>query len=265
MSFIEHIEARRKYREEQKKEIKATNEKVDKIKEHWSTILINYPEHQEAFDYVDELFPHCDVKNVTVYKANRDFLAKLGFKGVGGFCHKKTKSVVLSSHSREPIVRRSRYQVFAIIEPDEVIVHELIHYCYFFEKNTGRSLHLNEEFAYGYSIGYLRSKGFSDEDIIKKNFLPYLYKTAEDRIAVDIILKKEKMPAKNWHSLSNPLKEMLYKKYLSDIYDRAIKASYKRGHKIIDIYTRKIEDKRGVERESVVDEPSATKFDFLDI
>ena len=133
MSFIEFIEARRHQREKQAEIIKSTNENIEKIKKHWSTIPINYPEYKEAFDYVDELFPHCNVKEVLIYKANRIFLAKLGFAGVGGFCHKTSKAVVLASHS-SLVKRRSydKYQVSAVIKPDEVITHELIHYCYFY-------------------------------------------------------------------------------------------------------------------------------------
>jgi len=265
MGFIDYIEARRQHREKEKKLIETTNENIEKIKKHWSTLPLNYPKYQEAFDYVDELFPHCNVKNVIVYKANKDFLAKLGYAGVGGFCHRSSKSVVLSSHSSVKKRNYSKYQIFAAIKPDEVIVHELIHYCYFFENNTGQSVHLNEEFAYGYSVYYLRDKGFSDEEIIKNNFLPYLYKTEEDKINLTIILNMENMSEKRWNSLSSPMKQSIYKKYRPVIYDKAIENSYKRGHKIIEIYSRKIDEKRGIKRELPIKGLPPTKFDFLDI
>jgi hypothetical protein len=48
---------------------------------------------------------------------------------------------------------------------------------------------LVEEFAYGLSLGYLRNKGYSDEDVIKNNYLPYLVDCVQ-RDAFEIILKE---------------------------------------------------------------------------
>ena len=53
---------------------------------------------------------------------------------------------------------------------DEVIVHELLHYCHA-SIGSDTDINLSEEFAYGWSLGYLRAKGYSDEEIIENNLL----------------------------------------------------------------------------------------------
>jgi hypothetical protein len=265
MTYIDFIEHRHQHLEKEKKNIEVTNENIEKIKKHWSTKEIAYPEYKEVYDYVDALFPHCNVKDVVVHKANKEYLAKMGFEGIGGFCHKSSKSVILSSHSKQRPKRVSKYQIIAKIQPDEVIVHELLHYCYFFEKNPGQSMHLQEEFAYGYSVDYLRGKGFTDNDIIKNNFLPYFYRTEEDKFAVTIMLQKENITRETYQKFSYTKKQRIYKKHRSIIYDRVIEESYKRGRKVIEIYSKLIDKKRGVEEEVTVQSSKVTKFDFLDI
>ena len=56
---------------------------------------------------------------------------------------------------------------------DEVLCHELIHFGANYRLPTS-SRSVEEEIAYGKSIGYLRQRGRTDDFIIEKNMLPYL-------------------------------------------------------------------------------------------
>ena len=94
------------------------------------------------------------------------YFSDSGFGGAGGFYSKTYKVIIISGKQKQrKKTYADRYSVSAKLEIDEVIVHELLHYCYFEEGKSNKSVGLNEEFAYGWSIGYLRKKGYTDDEL----------------------------------------------------------------------------------------------------
>ncbi|KKL46025.1 hypothetical protein LCGC14_2349720, partial [marine sediment metagenome] len=170
ITMVDVVVANHKKISSTKKQMALLRKNIDKIRNNINTKKINYPEFKECFDYVDNLFPRVNVKSVTLYKPSPKLMQKLGFGHAGGFYDRVSKIVVFTRFMSS-IGTRDRYSIKAKLTQDEVIVHELCHYSYFEEGKSSVSQELNEEFAYGWSIGYLRQKGYSDEDIVDKNFL----------------------------------------------------------------------------------------------
>lgn len=165
-----------------RKSFTATAERLSRIKAYEHTKRIKYPdpEYKAAFDYVHDLYPFAGVKQAFIYHTTKHFLQEVGYGGVGGFYDTNAKVVVITDWLGDG--EYNEFKVQAEFTTDEVLCHELIHYCANYRLATS-SRNVEEEIAYGKSIGYLRQKGRTDDFIIEKNMMPYLMSTI-DKAAV---------------------------------------------------------------------------------
>jgi len=199
------------------------DDSIQKIRARHSTREIKYPEYNEAFEYVDDRFPKAQAKEAVVLECDRSFLDKIGYKGVGGFFSRPHKIVVIpdvfyaSKRKRKKTIWET---VSGEFEIDEVLVHELLHYVSNKTCETWKSLQVEEEFAYGNSADYLRSRGRADDDIIRKNFMPYL---------MSIVRQKR-------HILDDPTRSQTEDQLL---FNKAIKEAYQLGVDILAIWDAK--------------------------
>lgn len=222
------------------KQFALTQKNIEKVKKI-SIKKIEYPEFKEAYEYVDNLFPAAHVKDVIIHKVMAKDLEKMGYGGVEGFYDPVTKIVVISGAHKSLYHGDSRYKIEAKVEKDEVIVHELCHYSYVAMEFSSISSEMREEFAYGWSIGYLRQKGYSDEFIIKYNFLPYLYGLFHEKATIKILARNDITVAK-YNSLSSYKRKECNRIYKRQIFILAKEMATERGQQIIDIYSDKLEE-----------------------
>ena len=209
-------------------------ENLEKIKNHPDTVVIKYPQYKEAFDYVDKKFPEEDVKSVTVYHCNQRFLAKLGYEGVGGFFEKVMKTIVLSSLDYS---KSKKYSIKAKMEVDEVLVHELLHYVYDCDGFGKSSYRVDEEFAYGNSIGYLRSKGMSDEEIVNNNFLPFFVSIADRKKIIRKVLLENDYDLHKFYKRSMKYQKRVLERLRNKIFEEIKISSFDQGMKLVEIYS----------------------------
>jgi len=259
-TIVDLVNHRNRVSENHKKELSLLAKNIDKIKKHSLTKEIHYPKFKESYDYVDKFFPNINIKEVITYKVNSKFLEKIGYQGVGGFYDKIYKNVVFSS-SILPGTRLRKLckgSIVAKITDDEVLTHELIHYCYF-EKNIGNSVDIQEEFAYGWSYGYLNAKGYSDDKIIDNNYLPYLFNVAKKSV-FEMILARDSLTTQ-WNDFSSQKKNRVYKKYNKEIHKRSLEMARERGRQIIKIYCEKCNQK--VEKN--LNKEKMDRFNLMDI
>jgi len=243
MMFSEYQKKVDQFAEDYKKMGENLKNNIEKIKNHSDTRIIKYPNHKESFDYVDGLFCNSGVKEVTIYQCNRPFLEKLGYKGVGGFFEKIMKTIVIPDLPFETISKKN--DIVAKITIDEVLVHELLHYVSDSHKKQTISMELEEEFAYGNSVGYLKSKGYTNEEIVKNNFMPFLYSVTYSRYGGEVL---KEVLQENGYDVSQFKKELpikqkkIIEKNKKAIHQRTIDKAFKKGMEIIDIYSGKKEE-----------------------
>ncbi len=255
-TYLHDYKARKEYR----KIYEETQKNISKIKKE--ALEIKYEDYANAYNYVDNLFPGCNVKDVIIYKLTFLRMSKMGYGEAEGFYDPVSKTVVISS-ARPFSKRSSKYDIRAKITRDEVIVHELCHYCYVALGHRSISSEMREEFAYGWSIGYLRQKGYTDDQIIKYNFLPYLFSICYSD-AMREILVKEGIDIKKFKDFSSYKKRELGRKYESKIFELTKHMSEKKGKEIIALYSKKIEQSNDyLFREEPGKEVS--RFDILDL
>lgn len=247
--------------ENTKKQIKLTVEKSERIKKNPSTKKILYEDYKESFDYVGRLFPDVDVPSIDVRQATPLLLHKLGYDGIGGFFERISKTVIISAHSLAP-VPFTRYTIKAKLHKDEVIVHELLHYCHN-EIGSNPSMHMKEEFAYGWSSGYLRNKGYTDEEIVRDNYLPYLYNFCYKDGFFDI-LKSEGVDIEKIRKATQRGRERIIAPLKNKIHKEIIKLATQKGMDIIRRYLKKIEE-GDVYNSNIVNRPQHTVFDMIDL
>jgi hypothetical protein len=162
-------------------------------------------------------------------------MEKYGFTGVEGFYSILLKTIIVAGKRKS---QKSDYKfcIRAKIQEDETIVHELLHYAYVAEGRTSVSSEMREEFAYGYSIGYLRRK-YTDEEIIEFNFLPYLFSLAYP-LAIPKIVSENGFTQQQFKEMSHFQKYDFYRKNEKKIYELAKDMAMERGRKLIQLYSK---------------------------
>ena len=223
---------------------------------------IGHSDFPDAYDYVDNLFPTANVKEVDIYKVMARDLERLGYGGVEGFYDRVSKIVVISTARHSPPSVNRQYHVEAKITRDEVIVHELCHYCYGDIGQRSISREMVEEFAYGWSVGYLKTKGYSDDYIIKYNFLPHLIGVAYND-ATKNILAQIGVGVKQYNAYTPYKKKEFAKIYGKKVFLRAKELAMEIGHKIIEIYSNKMNS--GREEYIYEQNEDISRFDILDL
>ena len=204
------------------------------IKSDKQTEQINYPEYQPSFDYVDDLFPKKHIKEVGIFVCSDQLLNDLGYSGIGGFFERVLKTIVI----RKDVENNTKGKFVGKFKIDEVIVHELLHYVSDLFGTPKTSLEIEEEFAYCYSVGYLRQK-YADEQIIYDNFMPFLANIIDRK---KIILKVLEKYGKSYDDLieNENFAKLFLEANQKEIEDMIEKEAYKRGKEIIDLYDSKM-------------------------
>jgi len=249
----------RNLRENSKKQFQGHVKNIEKIKKI-ALKKIKYPEFKEAYDYVDDLFPRAKVKEIKIYKVSSKDLGRLGYGGAEGFYDTVSKIVVVCGARKPYVPVDKRFFIQAKIKRDEVIVHELCHYCYAFEEQRSVSSEIREEFAYGWSIGYLRKKGYTDDQIVKYNFYPYLVNISQNE-ALRNILAQNKISNQEYNAYTQYKRKEFNKKYGVKIFSRAKEIAIERGHKLINLYNKQLAQGTGFTDEG----EDIDRFDILDL
>jgi len=261
-SLSDYIKFKKNQREKYQRAAIISVDHINKIKKHNSSKEIFYPEYKESFDYVNKIFPKAKVKNVSILIADRKFLDSLGYSSAKGFFNRLEGIIVLPNTDKIDD-KKAWKKVISLSKQDETIVHELLHFVSSTLSGPPTSMLAEEEFAYGYSINYLRSKGYSDEYIIKSILMPYLINDAIDRskIARTALVKYgydlNKFSILSDNKQDEILDELVNKK---DVYDMIVEEAVKKGQELVNVYSRKTiyihEDYDDIEK---------TKYDLLDI
>ena len=251
----------KKLRADAKEQYQLLKKNVEKIKKI-ALKKIKYPDFKEAYEYVDNLFPRVKVKNIIIYKVAVRDLAKMGLGGAEGFYDPVSKIVVVCGARKRTTYIDKRFFVEAKVERDEVIVHELCHYCYVFENNRSISSEMREEFAYGWSIGYLRQKGYSDEQIVKYNFLPYLIHISNEQ-AIRNILARNNISSYEYNNHTRFKRKEFNRKFGAKIFAKAKEIGTEKGLKMISIYSKKLKEGTGYLDEEI--DETMDRFDILDL
>ena len=235
MNTLEECIIMNKRMEQNRKSFQLHIKMIEKIKKR-AIKRITYPEYKEAYDYVDKTFPGSNVKNVVIYKVSEKLFQNIGLGFAEGFYDTYSKIIVISGVKK---YRSKNYKASSKISRDEVLVHELCHYVYFTTGHRSVSVEMEEEFAYGWSLGYLRQKGHSDDDIVKDNFLPFLLNNSIDK-ALRAVLAAEKISTHEYNSMTRFKKKSFLRRNDKKIRDKAEEIAINRGNKLVKIYSDQI-------------------------
>ncbi len=238
-NYTDLVKFKQAAKEKKDKSIILSTEKLDKIKDSVDTEIIKYKDLgpyediNKCFTYVDEKFPKAYVKSVFIYRCPHYILKKVGYGYAAGFYDIANRAVVISKDSNESIaVKKKSSSPFDTIkgrfDEDDIIVHELLHYAHHAMGYMSKSMHIEEEFAYGNSAGYLRAKGYSDEKIIRENFMPYLIGTVDVK---EIALNE--FTSNNIFINNEKEYKKYFKKFENEIFNKSVSEAFLKGRKII--------------------------------
>jgi hypothetical protein len=261
MTFDEYQQINNDINAKYKQNAQLLKDNIEKISKRKDTKTIVYPELKEAFDFVDSVFPKSNVKEVKVLVCDRKFLEDLGYKGIGGFFERVMKTVVIPDNlnfsSNKKTDKKTDIKICAKLTTDEVLVHELFHYVSDTFNKKISSIEMEEEFAYGNSIAYLKKKGYSEEQIINDKFMPFLYNSIDKNKIVKKVLIDKDYDIKEFSTKSTKYQKDIINKYKKQIIEETKKEAFKKGQEIIEIYkpftTQEIKIEDGSKRFDLID------------
>jgi len=238
---------------------------IERISKHRSTEVLTYESADEdckrAIDFVDKRFPESNVKSVTIYVSDHSYLERLGYRGIGGFFSRVMKVIVIPDSlefKKSRSYKKTWGTIRAKIEFDEVVAHELLHYVSD-TKGASSSPQVEEEFAYGNSYPYLKAKGYSDKEIIKNNFLPYLISAVDKRTISIRVLNENGYSIKDFAIKSPESQKRIMNKLDEEIFRRCKSAAEDMGLEIIRLHSGEVEEAPAAE------DRARKKFDMLDL
>lgn len=217
--------------------------------------IISYPNFSSSYEYVDSLFKGANILKVVIYKLSASQMEKLGFGFAEGLYDIPTKTVIIGGNRKFC----NKEDVIVEVERDEVIVHELLHYAYMAEGMNTSSVEMAEEFAYGWSVGYMRQKGHSDDHIIEKYCLPHFIGVSQQN-ALKEILAQNSISEKEFNNMNRYDKKDFYKKFSNRLMEMSKELGREKAREMIRIYNKKLED--GSHCSSDVN--IVSRFDLLD-
>jgi hypothetical protein len=235
MEWNEILRYNNKLRDAVRKEHEISAQKLAVIKKHCQTKLIRYPEYAAAWDYVHKLYPYAAVKYAAVYYSPRAVVDAAGYSGVGGFFDFPSKTIVITDGLTQQEDIHAPFSVKAEIDLDEVLCHELIHYAANY-KSRPANVHVEEWIAYGKSAGYLRSKGFTDDDIITKNMMPYLVSVVSRFGVIAKVLGENHKTISSIQNLDNDALTAALRPYERQIREEWMSQAYQMGLNILKSY-----------------------------
>lgn len=211
--------------------------------------VLDYP---DVYDYLVSLFPQVDISDVPIYRGSPASFKQAKWTGVGGLFIPWIATILvkdgsLGEESKYPRGRFARrmWEFNAVLENDDVVLHECLHAI---SHKSGRSsskhTHMEEEFVYTNCVDYYRSfKGMTDDDIIKKIFLPFCVQDIVSvRKEIDVILGRlwqSGVPRIDYWDLAKYNRKELSKfrnKNADFLVNEIVKAAELRGKQMIECY-----------------------------
>ena len=259
---MSYIMQRRQENDERRQVIREmSQETLEKVKNHPKTVIISYPKYKESYDYVDELFPDANIKEIKIYQCESSYFDGLGYKRAKGFYLIYNKIIIISSSCSNNSCENDLFEYKDIVDLDkinvqysidEVLVHEMIHYVSGLSGITSTEM-FEEEFAYGNSVEYFKKKGYSEEDIISQKLIVFLY-----MLIVPKILKEVGYNLYKFQKLSLDEKNKTLKDILTKSNKDLKKEIYNFGKKFIEIH--------GKSKKNNIDiEEDEDKFKMIDL
>jgi len=210
-------------------------------KVHFGSRIYVDPSFNPGFDYVVNKFPDADLSSISAFLVPSEHMNILEVRHCAGCYIPKLKLILIKAGntwggSSSEIDRL--FDLFSInVAMDDVFVHELIHaVSHEYDRQTRKNKVLEEEFAYSNTLDWFYDKGLNDEQIISKNFLPFLIsdvlekdnKEIEDSIFSSKAIYASYLTGKERRASL----EMFANEYVTEVVNRAID----KGKSLIKMY-----------------------------
>lgn len=155
---------------------------MNKIIKSSNTTKKSLSDFESINQYINTKFSDIDVSHIPIYMATPEDMDSCGFGGAGGFFVPHMRVVVVKSKitiggHKKPKLKFDQVlqeSVKTDVDPEDVIVHEMIHAV---SSESGRSNRKfssdEEEFVYTNSIDFYKQKNMTSEDIVNGIFFPF--------------------------------------------------------------------------------------------
>jgi len=183
MSWASYLQA---IKELQQQEIKELEKRVNRIKSSVETTEKRIDDFPEIHAYLQKHFPKINLGDIPIYMTSPRVMDRNGFEDAGGCYINYFKAIFVKNRIRVKDSGGGRFaaalykKTSCAIDPEDVVMHELMHALSARVRSGAGARFRNneEEFVYTNCVDFYRSKGRSDEEIIKTSFLPFCIQDA---------------------------------------------------------------------------------------
>lgn len=244
-----HVE-RRRLLSERDKQREAAQEQVKSVIRSPKTSKKTLSDFPEVAKFFDEQFPELDLSDVSIYLTEPSVMNKCGFVEAGGlFCASMNcillrRQISIEGGSKSRFDRVLDKAIRAVVDPEDVLVHEMLHAVSAKVRHGRQFIFGEEEFVYTNSTEfYIKRKGMSDDDIVDKNLLPFcLNDIMRDRKRLQEMFAEVRRTEAGFPSPDAIFKlrgeewRRFMDKYAEIFVPRLVKMSQTMGHEMIRLY-----------------------------
>ena len=255
---------------------------VNKIINHPDTVKKSIADWPNVYQFIKGQFPSIDVSDLPVYQVSVPVMSRYGFDECGGCYIDDMKLILLKDkieiHKKPKgkFAQKMHTMLNENIDPEDIVVHELLHAISFktrslsaaslrwYESPYGGIKYRSseEEFVYTNCMPFYRSKGISDDQVIKSIFMPFcIFELTSDKDFISKIFEQLNM------QMPQDDKEFsrVINKHADTIISCIIEESHKRAQHMIDLY-----DKYGCKSipamdKNLIDDNIVSRLDYLDM
>jgi len=201
-----------------------------------------------AYKYVKSKYPGLNFSKIVALSVPWKLMSDYADLDKCGGCYIPARKAIFIKKGRPPKECQNKlFQNFAKYSidcsDDDIFVHELFHAAsHLMQRSTRKFIHMEEEFVYTNTIDWFRDKGFSKEDIVNKNFLPFAMQDVLKEGVNDIIIKiaKDKNISVSQEQLSDcKFKENFAETHIKQFMKSVINRSREKALTIIRLFDEK--------------------------
>jgi len=233
--------------QKQRNEVAQITENVQKVIKSKITSTKSVSDYPSIKSYLEIAFQGVDLSDVKIYLTSPGVMLRYGFERCAG-CYIPHLNIILVKDkikmggNKVPQTLFNKLiqkEVAVEVDPEDVIVHELIHSISYKIGRSGNRKFVfgEEEFVYTNCVDFYRSKGMTNEEIICGTFLPF---------CVNDVMQDFRQMGKIWGSIGDEMpdankinKAAMEKRVEQNAHSlsrKIIVVAKERAHTMIDLY-----------------------------
>ena len=243
--------------------VKAYQE-IDDTLAHFTAQPIDITTKHNVYNYITGLFPNINFDGLKIYSVNHLLLSKIGALGL--YC--PAMKIILYCNSGVILKPHLYHKQDKIIhlQSDEILVHELLHFCdhYLFPDSFSLNNYFEEEFAMGYSLDFFRQQDISDENIVFRKYWTF-FDSNFDKVVFETAMRLNDESLDKFYKSTDKQKYVILKRNKKTIDKLKYDLYQEMGVSLIKRYEVKIKQMREINKDGGITREKLTDLEMFEV